>query len=206
MYVDEKGIGWKFNFRIYVDGRRIISSELRKVNNDEGYNLALDWKDEKEMNRELSKLCSELGYTTINEHKDTGSLYDDGRIIRQQNNNGADLTLMVGNKMIIFELKNSGHPLKGAQGLGQLMHYMERDKDYMEWRKRMGMEYNDYSKLKHSELMGILVLADGRNIKYLMEMIRKIDYPIKLLIFNSIIIKSDIAKDNFIKSLKEAIE
>ena len=41
--------------------------------------LASNWEDEKEMNRELSKLCKELGYTVIDEHIDNNWVYDDGR-------------------------------------------------------------------------------------------------------------------------------
>jgi len=200
-YFDEKGMMWKFNFK----SNKKICHEIEKGSYD-CWDISPDWKSEKEMNDNLSKLCKESGYIVIDEWKDTGILYDDGSKWYKKNNNGVDLTLMVGDKMIIFELKNSGHCFKGVQGLSQLMYYMEQDENYMKWRKKMGIKYNDYRKLKHSKLMGILVLADGRNIELLLRIIKKIDYPIKILIFNPVILTSSIAKDNFIKSFKEAIE
>jgi hypothetical protein len=202
-YFDEKGMMWKFNFK----NNKKICHEIEKGSYD-CWDISPDWKSEKEMNDNLSKLCKELGYPVIDETIEDDFIIEDGSLFKHnlKCNNGVDLTLMVGDKMIMFELKNSGHCFKGVQGLGQLMYYMEQDEIYMKWRKKMGIRYNDYRKLKHSKLMGILVLADGRNIGLLLGIIKKIDYPIKILTFNPVILTSSIAKDNFIKSLKEVIE
>ena len=63
-------------------------------------------------------------------------------------NNGVDLTLMIDDKMIMFELKNSSYCFQGAQGLGQLMYYMEKDKDYIKWREYMTLTRSIEMKLR----------------------------------------------------------